>query len=80
MVTSWDDWNEDTGIEPIPGTPTTKDDSTTGTDYTQGYQYGGERTTEVHTLGRDVRVLDQAYARNEIGGASPSPALGCREP
>ena len=22
MITAWDEWNEDTGIEPIPGTPT----------------------------------------------------------
>ena len=27
MVTSWNDWNEDTGIEPVGGTPTTVDDS-----------------------------------------------------
>lgn len=80
MVTSWDDWNEDTGVEPIPGTPTTKDDSPSGTAYTQGYQYGGEGTSEVRTLAQDVRLLDRAYTRGEIGGAAPSPALGCREP
>jgi hypothetical protein len=80
MVTSWDDWNEDTGVEPIPGTPTTKDDSPSGTAYTQGYEYGGEGTSEVHTLAQDLRLLDRAYARHEIGGAAPSPALGCREP
>jgi hypothetical protein len=80
MVTSWDDWNEDTGIEPIPGTPTTRDDSPSGTAYTQGYQYGGEGTSEVHTLANDVRLLDTAYARGETGGAAPAPALGCREP
>jgi hypothetical protein len=34
----------------------------------------------VHTLAQDVRLLDRAYARHEIGGAAPSPALGCREP
>jgi hypothetical protein len=33
----------------------------------------------VHTLARDVRVLDLAYARGEIGGAAPAPALGCKE-
>jgi glycoprotein endo-alpha-1,2-mannosidase len=79
MVTSWDDWNEDTGIEPIPGTPTTKDDSPSGTAYTQGYQYGGEGTSELQTLRQDVRVLDRAYARGEIGGAAPAPGLGCQE-
>jgi glycoprotein endo-alpha-1,2-mannosidase len=79
MVTSWDDWNEDTGIEPIPGTPTTRDDSPSGTAYTQGYQYGGEGTSEVRTLASDVRLLDRAYARGEIGGAAPAPGLGCQE-
>jgi hypothetical protein len=80
MVTSWDDWNEDTGVEPIPGTPTTKDDSPSATAYTEGYLYGGEGTSEVRTLVRDVKLLDRAYARGETGGSSPSPALGCREP
>jgi hypothetical protein len=79
MVTSWDDWNEDTGIEPIPGTPTTRDDSPSGTAYTQGYEYGGEGTSEVRTLASDVRLLDRAYARGEIGGAEPAPGLGCQE-
>ena len=80
MVTSWDDWNEDTGIEPIPGTPTTSDDSPSGTAYTQGYRYGGEGTSEVRTLAGDVKLLDHAYAHSEIGGAAPAPGLGCREP
>lgn len=80
MVTSWDDWNEDTGIEPIPGTPTTKDDSPSGNAYTQGYAYGGEGTSEVRTLAKDVPLLDRAFARGEIGGAAPAPGLGCQEP
>ena len=80
MVTSWDDWNEDTGIEPIPGTPTTSDDSPSGTAYTQGYRYGGEGTSEVRTLAGDVKLLDHAYAHSEIGGAAPAPGLGCQEP
>jgi hypothetical protein len=80
MVTSWDDWNEDTGVEPIPGTPTTRDHSPSGTDYTQGYQYGGEGTSEVRTLARDVGVLDRAYAHRKTGEPAPAPALGCQEP
>ena len=47
MVTSWDDWNEDTGIEPIGGTPTRTDDSPSGNAYTQGYTYGGEGRSAV---------------------------------
>jgi hypothetical protein len=26
MVTSWDDWNEDTAVEPIGGVPTRADE------------------------------------------------------
>ena len=71
MVTSWDDWNEDTGIEPIPGTPTRVDDSPSGNAYTQGYTYGGEGSTTVHTLRRDVALLDRSTAR---GVPPPKPS------
>jgi glycoprotein endo-alpha-1,2-mannosidase len=59
MVTSWNEWNEDTGIEPIPGTPTHTDDSPSGSDYTEGYTYGGEGSSAIDTLGRDVALLDR---------------------
>jgi hypothetical protein len=77
MVTSWDDWDEDTGVEPIPGTPTARDDSPSGTAYTQGYEYGGEGTTTERTLGRDVRLLDQDYAKGKVGAAAPEPGADC---
>lgn len=79
MVTSWDDWNEDTGVEPIPGTPTTHDDSPSGNAYTQGYEYGGEGTSTERTLGRDVALLDKDYARGEVGAAAPAPAPDCQK-
>jgi hypothetical protein len=60
MVTSWDDWNEDTGVEPIAGTATHVDDSLTHTLYTQGYTYGGEGHSTVETLRRDVVLLHRA--------------------
>lgn len=42
MFTSWNEWNEDTGIAPVTSTAaTTRDDSPSGTAYTQGYTYGG---------------------------------------
>ncbi len=59
MVTSWNDWNEDTAIEPVRGTPTHLDDSSTHTSYTQGYTYGGEGQSAVDTLRRDVALLDR---------------------
>lgn len=80
MVTSWDDWNEDTGIEPIGGTPTRVDDSPSTRAYTQGYQYGGEGRRAVRTLRRDVALLDRrdthrtrrGSPQSGPGGAAPS--------
>jgi hypothetical protein len=77
MVTSWDDWNEDTGVEPIPGIPTSRDDSPSGDAYTQGYEYGDEGTTTEDTLGRDVALLDRDYARGLVGAAAPAPGADC---
>jgi hypothetical protein len=57
MVTSWNDWGEDTGIEPIPGSPTRLDDSPSGTAYTQGYLYGDEGTGALRVLHNDARLL-----------------------
>jgi hypothetical protein len=74
MVTSWDDWNEDTGIEPISGTPTHNDDSPSGSAYTQGYTYGGEGSSTVRTLRRDVDLLDATVAH---GVPAPSPSAPC---
>jgi hypothetical protein len=74
MVTSWDDWNEDTGIEPIPGTPTHADDSPSGDAYTQGYTYGGEGSNTVQTLRRDVALLDASTAH---GVPAPRPSAPC---
>jgi glycoprotein endo-alpha-1,2-mannosidase len=62
MVTSWNDWNEDTGIEPIGGTPTRVDDSPSGDAYTQGYQYGGEGRSAIRVLRADVALLDRRFS------------------
>jgi glycoprotein endo-alpha-1,2-mannosidase len=67
MVTSWDDWNEDTGIEPIGGTPTDLDDSPSGKAYTQGYTYGGEGRTALKVLRADVNLLDRRFAAGADG-------------
>jgi len=68
MVTSWNDWNEDTGIEPIGGTPTHVDDSSGGAAYTQGYTYGGEGRTALRVLSTDTALLDKTFAKNAAGG------------
>jgi glycoprotein endo-alpha-1,2-mannosidase len=72
MVTSWDDWNEDTGIEPISGTPTDVDDSPSGTAYTQGYTYGGEGRQALRVLRADVNLLDRRVAAEADGRTGPA--------
>jgi hypothetical protein len=43
MINSWNEWHEDTQIEPttVVATPTNVDDSATGNSYTQGVYYEG---------------------------------------
>jgi hypothetical protein len=54
MVTSFNEWNEDTQIEPVaPAPPTSRDQSGDGKGYTQGYSYYGYGTAYLETL-RDV--------------------------
>ena len=71
MVTSWNDWNEDTGVEPISGTPTDRDDSPSGQAYTQGYTYGGEGREALRALRADVDLLDGRFADGHAKPAAP---------
>ncbi|HLI55509.1 MAG TPA: hypothetical protein VKY26_00625, partial [Actinomycetota bacterium] len=67
MITSWNEWNEQTAIEPVSSTATTTtDDSPSGTAYTQGYPYGGPGDALLATL----RQLAEGGLR---APASPSP-------
>lgn len=53
LVTSWNEWNEDTSVEPIPASePTSTDDSPTGRDLTGGYVYAGYGSAYVDVLRR----------------------------
>ncbi len=79
MITSWNDWNEDTGIEPVGGTPTHVDDSPSGTAYTQGYTYGGEGRAAVRVLRTDTSHLDRQWANNVKAG-KPGKALEATGP
>jgi hypothetical protein len=80
MVTSWNDWNEDTGIEPVGGTPTHTDNSPTGDAYTQGYTYGGEGRAALRVLRTDTTLLQRAFdgsrATNDQQAAT-APAGSC---
>src|SRR3546814_15113730 len=45
MITSWNEWNEDTGIEPLAGAEATAADTATdGISRTNGVAYGGVGT------------------------------------
>jgi glycoprotein endo-alpha-1,2-mannosidase len=79
MITSWNDWNEDTGVEPIGGTPTHVDDSPSGTAYTQGYTYGGEGRAAMRVLRTDTSLLDRQWANNARAG-KPGKALEATGP
>jgi hypothetical protein len=54
FVTAWNEWNEDSGVEPVPGVATSTDNSPTGTEYTQGYTYGGEGDSALQVLRRNT--------------------------
>jgi hypothetical protein len=51
LVTSWNEWNEDTSIEPIsPAPPTATDDSPSGRDLTGGAGYAGYGTAYLDVI------------------------------
>jgi glycoprotein endo-alpha-1,2-mannosidase len=54
FVTAWNEWNEDSGVQPVPGVATNKDDSPTGNEYTQGYTYGDEGDSALKVLRKDI--------------------------
>jgi glycoprotein endo-alpha-1,2-mannosidase len=67
MITSWNEWNEDTAIEPLaPSGPTRNDDSASGSDYTQGYAYSGHGLRYLETL-RDKVVAVCGTVRRGSG-------------
>lgn len=66
FVTSWNEWNEDTGIQPVGGIPTSKDNSFTGSAYTQGYTYGGEGRADLGAL-RDFVGVAWGQVRSASG-------------
>jgi hypothetical protein len=51
MVTSWNEWHEDTQIEPVAeAAPTSRDDSVDGDEYTRGLSYEGYGTLYLDIL------------------------------
>lgn len=50
LVTSWNEWNEDTAIEPLAPAPATRDDASGSRRFTQGYAYEGFGTAYLAVL------------------------------
>jgi hypothetical protein len=56
LVTSWNEWSEDTAIEPAASAPATASDrSRSGSVYTQGYRYEGYGTRYLDILREKIR-------------------------
>src|SRR3546814_11680412 len=74
MITSWNEWNEDTGIEPLAGAEATAADTATdGISRTNGVAYGGvgTRYLEVvrqHSVAVAGRVVSSARSDKRRGG------------
>jgi len=74
MITSWDEWNEDTAIEPVrEAAPTSRDDSPTGRAFTQDYAYVGYGT-------RYLEVVRDAVAAvsGRVTARTGNPLAGVR--
>ena len=55
LITSWNEWNEDTAIEPVATSPPTADDVSGRRLFTQGYAYEGFGTTYVDIVSDRLR-------------------------
>jgi hypothetical protein len=56
LLTSWNEWGEDTAVEPLATAPATAVDvSDSGRVYTQGFAYSGYGMSYLDVLRRAVR-------------------------
>jgi glycoprotein endo-alpha-1,2-mannosidase len=66
LITSWNEWSEDTAIEPAAEAPfTAEDQSSSGSFFTQGYRYSGHGLAYLEAVRRSFvaasgRVTDRA--------------------
>lgn len=65
FVTSWNEWNEDTAIEPARVSASTNRDSN-GEQFTQGYSYSGYGTTYLQTI-RDRTIAISGLVKDKEG-------------
>jgi hypothetical protein len=58
LLTSWNEWNEDTAIEPLKSAlPTAQDQSPSGIEFTQGFAYSGHGTDYLEILRDQVAAV-----------------------
>jgi uncharacterized membrane protein YgcG len=90
LVTSWNEWHEDTQIEPVSNAPPTSiDDSQSGSDYTDGLEYEGYSTRYLDILSEEtypatdtgscgsVKSVGSGGSGNSGGGDSGGGGGGC---
>lgn len=71
LVTSFNEWNEGSEIEPtVPSTETTRDTSRDGTRYTSGFPYAGYGMSELETL-RDAFIGVSGTVTSARAGGAP---------
>lgn len=75
LVTSWNEWNEDTAIEPVKPMPETSEDKSGEQEYTQGYPYGGFGTYYLKVL-RDRTVAVSGQLTNSENKPLPRLPVG----
>ncbi|NQU40079.1 MAG: glycoside hydrolase family 99-like domain-containing protein [Lentisphaerae bacterium] len=79
LITSFNEWNEDTAIEPLKTAPPTAADQSEYQDlYTQGYSYAGHGTRYLEVV-RDKVVAVAGRVCDEAGTGCPGVAVTARQ-
>jgi len=80
FITSWNEWNEDTAIEPLQTSPSTNQDrSPDGKAYTQGYSYSGHGMAYLEVV-RNVVVAVSGHVADAHGRSMKNVRIGAWNP
>lgn len=63
LITSWNEWNEDTSIEPVDVSPASSRDETSSMRFTQGFNYAGYGTAYLEITRDKFRAVHGRLAR-----------------
>lgn len=76
MITSWNEWNEDTAIEPLADAPPTHRDGTKETDFfTKGFAYAGHGLAYLDTVRDKVVAVSGTVVRPDGAPAAGVPVF-----